>query len=76
MTLPPSRTRSIRKVAPATATESAAVDANPPSEDRQALIAQTAFFLAESRGFSPGQEFDDWLLAERLVEQQRPAGRS
>ena len=36
---------------------------------RHDLIAEHAYFLAEQRGFKPGQELDDWLTAERNVEQ-------
>jgi hypothetical protein len=36
---------------------------------RHALIAQHAYYLAEERGFEPGRELDDWLTAERDVEQ-------
>ncbi|MDP1649813.1 MAG: DUF2934 domain-containing protein [Rubrivivax sp.] len=40
---------------------------------RQAMIAEAAFFMAQSRGFVPGQELDDWLAAERAVDQRPPA---
>ena len=33
--------------------------------DRDARIAELAYYKAESRGFEPGHEFDDWLEAER-----------
>ena len=33
--------------------------------DRDASIAELAYYKAESRGFEPGHEFDDWLEAER-----------
>jgi hypothetical protein len=33
--------------------------------DRDAKIAELAYFKAESRGFEPGYELDDWLEAER-----------
>lgn len=36
--------------------------------DRQRLIAETAYFIAESRGFRPGNALDDWLAAERRVD--------
>lgn len=32
------------------------------------LIAKTAYFKAESRGFIPGHELDDWLAAETEVD--------
>jgi len=38
------------------------------AEQRQQLIAEAAYFIAERRGFAPGNEFDDWLQAEAEVE--------
>ena len=32
---------------------------------RQQRIAAAAYFRAESRGFAPGGELDDWLVAEK-----------
>ena len=40
------------------------VDAHEPWQ----RTAIAAFFLAEARGFDPGHELDDWLIAERLVD--------
>ena len=37
-------------------------------EERQQLIAQAAYFIAERRGFVPGNELDDWLQAEAEIE--------
>ncbi len=37
-------------------------------EDRRRLIAEAAYFLAERRGFAPGQELEDWLAAEIEVD--------
>jgi Protein of unknown function (DUF2934) len=34
-----------------------------------ARIAEAAYFCAERRGFEPGREIDDWLQAERGIEQ-------
>lgn len=33
--------------------------------DHSAKIAELAYLKAESRGFEPGQELDDWLEAEQ-----------
>jgi hypothetical protein len=33
--------------------------------DRDARIAELAYLKAESRGFEPGYELEDWLEAER-----------
>jgi hypothetical protein len=32
--------------------------------DRDSKIAELAYFKAESRGFAPGHELEDWLEAE------------
>lgn len=37
-------------------------------EDRHARISDAAYRKAEARGFAPGAELDDWLAAEREVE--------
>jgi hypothetical protein len=44
------------------------------------MIAETAYLIAERRGFDPGHDVEDWLLAERQVDQLLsgelpPAGR-
>jgi len=33
--------------------------------DRDAKIAELAYYKAENRGFAPGYELEDWLEAER-----------
>lgn len=38
------------------------------SESREARIAEAAYWRAERRGFTAGQELDDWLAAEREVD--------
>lgn len=38
-----------------------------PSE-REQMVAVAAFYLAEQRGFSSGQEMEDWLRAEKEIE--------
>jgi hypothetical protein len=30
-------------------------------------IAEAAYYLAEKRGFAPGQEWEDWFRAERAI---------
>ena len=32
--------------------------------DRDAIVAELAYYKAESRGFELGHELDDWLAAE------------
>lgn len=40
------------------------------SESREARIAEAAYWRAERRGFVAGQELDDWLAAEREIDDQ------
>ena len=40
----------------------------PPVEDRYRMVAETAYFIAERRGFSNGCCEDDWYEAERMIE--------
>jgi hypothetical protein len=42
-----------------------------PPEERYRMIAETAYFIAERRGFSNGRCEDDWFEAERLVMTSR-----
>jgi hypothetical protein len=37
-------------------------------EMRRRLIAAEAYFLAERRGFAPGNELADWVAAEAVVD--------
>ena len=37
-------------------------------EERNACIAEAAYFIAMRRGFSPGHELEDWLTAENEVD--------
>jgi hypothetical protein len=41
------------------------------SESREARIAEAAYWRAERRGFAPGHELDDWLNAERDVDDKQ-----
>ena len=42
----------------------------PTTNDVQGMIADAAYYRAEKRGFIPGHELEDWLLAERSVNDQ------
>lgn len=48
--------------------ESPTAGAKVMPEPRQQLIAQAAYFIAERRGFAPGNELEDWLRAEAEIE--------
>jgi len=37
-------------------------------QDRNACIAEAAYFISKRRGFVHGHELDDWLEAEREVD--------
>jgi hypothetical protein len=71
----PRRSRTTPK-ASAPATGEAAGNSRPASKrtaakttkPRHTMIAEAAYFLAERRGFAPGQELDDWLQAEAEVD--------
>jgi hypothetical protein len=39
----------------------------PSQEEVQAWIAEAAYYRAESRGFQPGAEADDWIAAEAEI---------
>ena len=43
----------------------------PPAvvEDRQSMIAKAAYFHALRRNFEPGHDVEDWLAAEKEVDQ-------
>jgi hypothetical protein len=44
----------------------------PTDEQMRAWISEAAYYRAESRGFEPGAEMDDWLAAEaELTERAR-----
>jgi hypothetical protein len=38
------------------------------AEQRLGMIAETAYFKAEKRGFSGGNPLDDWLAAETEID--------
>jgi hypothetical protein len=48
--------------------ENEAATGNLSGEDRHQQIAQAAYRRAELRGFAPGYELDDWLVAEGEID--------
>ncbi len=42
--------------------------------EREVMIRKTAYLRAQRRGFSPGQELEDWLAAEAEVDQLLTSG--
>ena len=43
-------------------------------EQRHAMICEAAYYRSERRGFCPGRELDDWLTAEREIDQALTSG--
>ena len=41
------------------------------SGNREARIAERAYWRAERRNFAPGHELEDWLHAEREIDSQK-----
>jgi hypothetical protein len=39
-----------------------------PQINREQLIGEAAYHRAEARGFEPGHELEDWLVAEAEVD--------
>ncbi|MGO9513088.1 MAG: DUF2934 domain-containing protein [Steroidobacteraceae bacterium] len=40
------------------------------SDPPHTAIAEAAYFRAERRGFAPGHELEDWLAAEREINER------
>ena len=38
-------------------------------QERYEMIQRHAYFLAEARNFEPGHELEDWIEAERFVDE-------
>jgi hypothetical protein len=54
--------------------ESAAFVTEDLNAERAHRIRQAAYLRAEQRGFVPGHEIDDWLAAERELNEARGDG--
>jgi DUF2934 family protein len=74
---PRARTRRKATTVAAELTNGAVIDvlestaAGSPALDpdaRRRLVAAEAYFLAERRGFAPGNELGDWVAAEHAVD--------
>jgi Protein of unknown function (DUF2934) len=64
--------RSRKKVTEAVETPIDVMAMHPSPDELMGMIATTAYFIAAERNFTPGQELDDWLEAERRVRRQYP----
>jgi hypothetical protein len=45
----------------------ASVGGSIDADARHGMVAQAAYYVAERRGFGAGAELDDWLTAERQM---------
>jgi hypothetical protein len=45
-------------------------EASTDPAQRYLMIAEAAFYIAQTRGFTHSQELDDWLAAEREIERR------
>ncbi len=63
-----SKTTKTTKTTKAVSPAIVATEAVPDESQRLQQIAMAAYFKAESRGFAPGGELDDWLVAEKEFE--------
>lgn len=44
------------------------------ADQREVMIREAAYFRAESRGFCPGRELEDWLAAEAEIDRILASG--
>jgi hypothetical protein len=49
--------------------------ARADAKSREASIAELAYFRAQSRGFEPGHEVEDWLEAEAEFDRRQGSRR-
>jgi len=66
----PARKKVVAKKAPVPSKETVtrAVRNVYTQEQRHKMIATMAYFLAEKRGFAPGQDDEDWLNSEKIID--------
>jgi hypothetical protein len=71
----PQQSTSTKKPPPfGSAQEGTSASPNASDESRQEEIARGAYYRAEARGFAPGYELEDWLEAERELNERMGAG--
>lgn len=60
----PAKTESVKPTAKVTSLEQ-----HNNEEERQLMISEVAYYRAEYRGFESGHEIEDWLEAEKQIEE-------
>jgi hypothetical protein len=82
--VPVTKAKAIPKAAPKSATKTVsakAASARPkkpaalPLEKRKHYIEMAAYYIAERRGFAPGDLLDDWVQAEAEIDRLLAEGR-
>jgi hypothetical protein len=67
-----SEKKSAKKTRTAARQSQAVIGATPAppvsADERRGMIAKAAYLRGEQRGFAPGGEADDWLLAELEID--------
>ena len=58
----------IKLAKPPATVQASAARAALSAEQRHALIAVAAYYIAEGRGFEAGRELEDWLRAEAEID--------
>ena len=56
------------KASPAKTSAPPRVGAQLPTAERQRMIAEAAYYLAQRRGSTPGNPHQDWLQAEAEID--------
>jgi hypothetical protein len=59
-----SKAKKSEKIETKTSTKEKSV---PDQVDRNQMISEAAYYIAEQRGFTPAQENEDWLEAEKQI---------
>ena len=67
-TKPAPKTKASPKAAAKPARSRAAKPAGIPLEQRKHYIEMAAYYIAERRGFAPGNLLDDWVQAEAEID--------
>ena len=47
---------------------SSQTNASGTADDRRRRVSEAAYYRSERRGFAPGQEEEDWLEAEKEID--------
>ena len=67
--------QAVKKAVAASTRESQGAGAGVDTAERQRLIAEAAYLMAERRGFQPGDPAQDWLNAEEEVNRMLLEGK-